>query len=80
MEHSLGLKLPLQSACLILPCHVSFWKYDHTAAVIEEAMHNVHNYEFSLMMFTLATIIGLQFKHTILPKLLIFNLITTKSK
>jgi hypothetical protein len=29
--------------------------YDHTAAVIEEAMYNEHNYEFTSMMFTLAT-------------------------
>jgi hypothetical protein len=29
--------------------------YDHTAAVTEEAMYNEHNYEFTSMMFTLAT-------------------------
>ena len=41
-------------------------------------MHNAHNYEF--LMFPLATIIGLQVNHTIQPKLLMFNITTTKSK
>ena len=36
-----------------------FEKYDNTAAVIEEAKHNAHNYEFSSMMcmFALTTVI-----------------------
>ena len=37
-----------------------FEKHDQTAAVVEEAKHNMHNYEFSLMMcmFALATVIN----------------------
>jgi hypothetical protein len=62
---------------LVWYCHVSFWKYDHTAAVTAEAMHNAHNYEF--LMFPLATIIGLQVNHTIQPKLLMFNITTTRT-
>jgi hypothetical protein len=62
---------------LVWYCHVSFWKHDHTAAVTEEAMHNAHNYE--LLMFPLATIIGLQVNHTIQLKLLMFNITTTKT-
>jgi hypothetical protein len=58
-------------------CHVSFWNYDHTAAVTEEAMHNAHNYEF--LMFPFATIIVLQVNLTIQPKLLMFNITTTKT-
>ena len=70
MERSLGLKLPLQCACLILPCQfLKIWSYSSS--------YWRSNYEF--LMFPLATIIGLQVNHTIQPKLLMFNITTTKT-
>jgi hypothetical protein len=43
--------------------------------LLKKQMHNAHNYE----LFPLATIIGLQVNHTIQPKLLMFNITTTKT-
>ena len=43
-------------------------------------MYNAHNYEFTSVMFILATVISfIQLNPTILPKLSIFNITTTKA-
>ena len=61
-QHENGAFTSLKNAfamCLSDTALSAFEKYDSTAAVVEEAKHNAHNYEFSWMMcmFALATVI-----------------------